>query len=254
MRVERGFVGAVLFVVVAGVGRPAAGQSASQLAAWDGMVLTPIGAIAPVARDPGATAPGVYDASLRYGRWRYDADDVVHDNIGVTVRRSFGYARTQLSLTFAYGLVECPTCSGWQFGGLDLRSSVWNHSFGATDQRPITAGAALQMSVGGAKYRGTDASTANSVAIGLPIEIAFPVWKASQFRAAIIPGYGYGRVASTDFVASGFLPTIGGAIAWNVASFVTVDVGVQRVIIAGGPTQLGAALSWKLWSPSPNRP
>ena len=254
MRLGRGRVATALFIVATGAGRPVAGQSASQLAAWDGMVLTPVGALAPVARDPGAAAPGVYDASLRYGRWRYDADDVVHDNIGLTVRRSFGFARTQLSLTFGYGLVECPTCSGWQFGGVDLRSSVWNHNFGTADRRPISAGAALQLSVGGARYRGTDASTATSVALGLPIEIAFPVWKASQFRAAIIPGYGYGRIASADFAASGFLPTIGGAIAWNVASFVTVDVGVQRIIIAGGPTQLGASLSWKLWSPSPSRP
>ena len=254
MRGERCLAVTALCIVVAGVGRPAAGQGASQLAAWDGMVLTPIGALAPVARDPGATAPGVYDASLRYGRWRYDADDVVHDNIGLTVRRSFGFARTQLSLTFGYGLVECPTCSGWQFGGVDLRSSVWNHSFGAADQRPISAGAALQVSLGGARYRGTDASTATSFAVGLPIEIALPVWKASQFRASIIPGYGYGRIASADFVESGFLPTIGGAVAWNVASFVTVDVGVQRIIISGGPTQIGAAVSWKLWSPRPIKP
>ena len=254
MRVERGLAVAAMLIVVAGVGRPAAGQGANQLAAWDGMVLTPIGALTPVARDPGATAPGVYDASLRYGRWRYDADDVVHDNIGLTVRRSFAFARTQLSLTFGYGLVECPTCSGWQFGGVDLRSTVWNHNFGAADHRPIAVGAALQVNVGGASYRGTDASTATSVAVGLPIEIALPVWKASQFRASIIPGYGYGRIASADFVASGFLPTIGGAVAWNVASFVTVDIGVQRIIIAGGPTQIGAALSWKLWSPRPSKP
>ena len=242
---------AAALVVLLGIGsRQSDAQTASELGAWDGLMLSPVGALAPVTSDPGATAPGVYSVSLRYGRWRYDADDVVHDNVGLTVTRSFGFARTQLSVTIAYGLVECPTCSGWQLGGIDLRSTLWNHASAPASGRPVTAGVALRASLGGARYRGPDAPSVSSAAIALPIEIALPIGKASQLRASILPGLGYGRIASSGFAESGVLPMVGGAVAWNIASAFTIDIGIQRIFIDGGPTQVGAAFSWKFHSHS----
>jgi hypothetical protein len=61
-------------------------------------------------------------------------------------------------------------------------------------------------------------------------------------------------VTGSDFAAGGFLPMIGAAVSWTVASRVGVNVGVQRIVIAGGPTQIGAALSWKLRAAGPVRP
>ena len=242
---------AAAFVVLLGfASRQSDAQTASQLGAWDGLMLSPVGALAPVTGDPGATSSGVYSVSLRYGRWRYDVDDVVHDNFGLTVTRSFGFARTQLSLTIAYGLVECPTCSGWELGGIDLRSTLWNHASAPASGRPVTAGVALRASLGGALYRGPDAPSVSSAAIALPIEIALPVGKASQLRASISPGLGFGRIASAGVAESGVLPMVGGAVAWNIASTFTVDIGMQKIFIDGGPTQVGAAFSWKFHSHS----
>jgi hypothetical protein len=47
---------------------------------------------------------------------------------------------------------------------------------------------------------------------------------------------------------------IGAAVSWTVASRFGVNVGVQRIVIDGGPTQIGAALSWKLRAAGPVRP
>jgi hypothetical protein len=241
--------------MVFGVGpRQAAAQSASQLGAWDGLMLSPVGALAPVARDPGAIASGANELSLRYGRWRYDVEDAVHDNIGLTFTHSFGFARTQVALTGVYGLVECPTCSGWELGGVDLQSILWNWGFAGAHGRPITAGVGLRVSLGGARNRGPDASTAVSAAIAVPIDIALPFKKTSSLCASIVPGFGFGSIASTDVAESGFLPMIGAAVAWNITSAFGVDLGVQRIIIVGGPTQVGAALSWRFGSHRDIRP
>jgi hypothetical protein len=47
---------------------------------------------------------------------------------------------------------------------------------------------------------------------------------------------------------------IGAAVAWTITSTFGVDLGVQRIVITGGPTQFGAALFWKLGSHRDARP
>lgn len=242
-------------VISFGVGpRETAAQSVNQIGAWDGLVLSPVGALTPVARDPGDLAPGGNELSLRYSRWSYDPDDAVHDDLGVTWSHGLGIARAQLSLTGAYELVECPTCSGWVSGGLDVQSTLWDHGFARTDRRPIRMGIGVRVSLGGAKYLGPEGSTAGSAAVTVPIDIGLPLLRASSLCASIAPGFGYGHVTGSDFAAGGFLPMIGAAVSWTVASRVGVNVGVQRIVIAGGPTQVGAALSWKLRAAGPARP
>ena len=68
------------------------------------------------------------DMAVGYGRWRYDPDDAVHDDLGVTWSHGLGIRETQLSLTGAYELVECPTCSGSVMGGIDLESTLLSHA------------------------------------------------------------------------------------------------------------------------------
>jgi hypothetical protein len=226
----------------------AATQSTSQLAAWDALMLSPVGALEPVARHTGEWAPGASELALRYGRWRYDPDDAVHDNIGVTWSYGLGFAHAQLSFTGAYEMVECPTCNAWASGSIDLQSALWDHHFGSANRRPTRMGIGLRMSIGGAKYLGAEASTASSAAVTMPIDIELPLWRTSALGASIEPGFGFGHVASPDIGAGGFLPMIGAAISWTVTSRINVGVGAQRVIIDGGPTQVGAALSLKLGS------
>ena len=38
--------------------------------------------------------------------------------------------------------------------------------------------------------------------------------------------------------------TLGAALAWTFRSGLGLNIGMQRIIIAGGPTQLGAGLGW----------
>jgi hypothetical protein len=224
----------------------AAAQSTSELAAWDGLTLSPVGELAPVARHTGDWTQGSSELALRYGRWRYDPDDAVHDNIGLTWSRGIGFARAQLSITGTYEMIECPTCSAWASGAVELQSALWDHHLGSEGRRPTRMGIGLRMSLGGAKYLGADASTAGSAAVTVPIDIELPFRRTSSLCASIVPGFGYGHIASPEAGAGGFLPMIGAAISWTVTTRIGVDVGVQRVIIDGGPTQVGAALSLKL--------
>src|ERR1035437_1523257 len=136
MRFQSRLAAATLALTLAAWPRESAAQSASQLGAWLGLMLSPVGALAPVAVDPREIAHGADVLSLRSGRWRYDVEDAVHDNIGLAWSHSLGFARTQVTLTGAYGLVECPSCSTLVIGGIDLQSTLLTRTVATSSGRP----------------------------------------------------------------------------------------------------------------------
>jgi hypothetical protein len=232
----------------------ASSQSANQLGAWDGLMLSPVGAFSPVAGDPRDVANGADAVTLRYGRWRYDAEDAVHDNVGLSWSHSLGFARTRLTLTGAYGMVECPSCSTLVIGGIDLQSTLLTRNIAVQNSRPAAAAVGLRMSFGGGHELGTSAATAASAAIAVPFDVAVPFGATSLLCASLAPGFGFGRTASVDLTESGFLPMLGGAISWIITPTIGVELGVQHIFIAGAPTQLGGAFSLTLGGGGRSRP
>ncbi len=224
----------------------ASAQSVGQTAAWDGLTLSPVGALAPLARVPGDLTTGGSDFSIRYGRWRYDPDDAVHDSFGLTWARRLRFAHARLEITGAYALVECPTCSGSVIGGLDLEWALAQHGARDTSGNSVRTSLGLRASLGGARGIGADPSTAGSTAITLPMNLALPLGRRSSVTFSIQPGFGYGHISNIDFGAGGVLPMFGAAISIHAGPRVALHVGMQRVIIDGGPTQVGAGLSWRL--------
>lgn len=225
--------------------RGASAQSNSDVAAWSALMVTPIGALAPIAQDPHGLPVNATAWSLRYGRWHYDADDVIHDTGGLTWSRGLAYRHLQLSVTGAYALIECPTCSYWLAGDITLRTPLGFRVYGdSTTHLRTETGASLQMTLGGARYRGREPANAQSLAIAVPVDIAIPWRRTGAFRASLIPGIGFGRVATAGSADAGLLPMIGGALAWSLNRTFTIDMGAQRVILNGGALQLGLGARW----------
>jgi len=217
-----------------------AAQSANDRAAWDALILSPIGALAPLARDPIDDDARQSNVWLRYGRWRYDVDDAIHNNVGLTVFRQLPFASSELSVTGAYLSLSCATCPSWVSGGAGLQSTVWQT--GAVDERSGSVG--LRADVGGSRYRGTSQTTAASAAASVVLGVGLPLIGRSHVSATVSPGIGFGQIALVDGIHSGVRPTLGAALAWIHSSGFTVDLGMQRIVIAGGPTQLGAGIGW----------
>jgi hypothetical protein len=217
-----------------------AAQSASDRGAWDALILSPIGALAPLARDPVDDDARQSNVWLRYGRWRYDVDDAIHNNIGLTVFRQLPFANSELSVTGAYLSLSCATCPSWISGGAGLQSTVWQT--GAVDEPSGSVG--LRADVGGSHYRGTSQTTAASAVAAVVFGAGLPITGRSHVSATISPGIGIGRIALVDGIYGGVRPTLGVALAWIRSSGLTVNLGMQRIVIAGGPTQLGAGIGW----------
>lgn len=217
-------------------------QTLSDRAAWNAMMLSPIGALAPVSRDPlddDEHQPGVW---VRYGRWRYNADDAIHNNVGVSVFHPipFPLESTELSVTVAYVSLSCSMCPPWISGGVGLSSTVWQA--GEIDEQFATLG--VRTEVGGAHYRGTSQTEAASLSTAIVGGVGVPLSDSWHISATVSPGIGSGRVALADGVHSGSRPTLGGAVALIHKSGLALNIGMQKVLIAGGPAEIGAALGW----------
>jgi len=220
-----------------------AAQSAGDRAAWNAIMLPPAGALPPLARDPIDDEARQTNVWLRYGRWRYDVDDAIHNNIGVTVFHQLPFASSELSITAAYVSLSCSLCPAWISGGASLNSTLWQQG----DVGDFSGSVGLRADVGGAHYRGSSQTNAGSIAGAVVGGVGVPLTKNSHLSATIFPGVGVGKIALVDGVHTGTRRSLGAALAWTHASGLAFDLGMQRIMIAGGPTEVGAGVGWNRW-------
>lgn len=229
----------------------AAAQSTDgQLAAWDALMLSPAGALPPVARQNAGDDPRRDELSVRYGFWRYDGDDSPHSNFGATVAHRFTSA-TEVAVTGGFLSISCGGCTGWVLGGAELRQTLWS-STRATS--PLSGAFGIRASAGAAFNRGASTgsaglaagrATARSVSAAVDLSVGARVPHVGRLTASVLPGYGFGALSSTDLTGQGMRSTFGAALAWETRHGVSVDVGTQRIVYTGAPAQFGGGLSWR---------
>lgn len=226
-----------------GMPRAARAQSLGDLAAWDALVVTPIGALPPRARLSDDAAPR--ELSIRYGRWRYDIDDAIHNDVGVTVARDVGFAHGSVALTGAYLSLSCGTCDAWVAGGLELQSHLLHEHIGGDSAGGVNATLGVRLNAGSARFLGDGHATALSLAGAGVLGVSLSLPRDTRLSVAVMPGVGVGRFASVDETASGTRRTYAVAAALALHHGLVLDVGFQRIVIDGGPMQLGAGLAWR---------
>ena len=187
---------------------------------------------------------GASEIALRYGRWRFDRDDAVHDNGGVTWTRHLGTANSTLSGTLGYSMIECRSCQGWLMAGLDLNTEFWTGDVGHVSGRPVTIGTGLRVSGGIARYLGAANARASTLALLVPVDASVPALRGSRVHGTFVTGIGIGSVASDRVAQGAALPILGWSVGWSPVSQLGLNFGFQRVLLAGTPSQIGFAVSW----------
>ena len=217
-------------------------QSDADRAAWNAMMLSPVGALAPLARDPSDDDTRQANVWIRYGRWRYNVDDAIHNTVGATVFRPipFPLPGSELALTGAFVSLSCSLCPSWISGGASLSSTLWQQ--GEIDEQSSSLG--VRADIGGAHYRGSSQTDAGSFATAVVAGLGVPLILNWHLSATMSPGIGVGRIALADGIHSGTRRTLGAALALIHQSGLALNFGLQKIMIAGGPTEVGAGLGW----------
>lgn len=232
-----------LLVVLAST---AAAQSAQDLAAYDALLLTPPGALPPIATSTvtGQVQNGA-QLAIRYGYVSSNNGAPGFNNIGVTGVLPMGIGTT-LSLT---GGVSAPTsCSGCSNGlmlglGGDTRLTEMAMGTGRDGSR-------LTFSLNGELgYGHQPHSNELSGAVGVPIALVTGGASTDMhFVPYVTPGFGFGRTQVDTPLGgtsseSGTRLMIGAGIhLFNPSSNVAFGLGVQHIAISGGQTQVGLSL------------
>ena len=234
----------LLTTVACGVFSPRTGQaqSSNDLAAFSALIVSPSGALAPIAVDNGQRQAEHTSLAIRFGAWRYDLDDAEHQNVALTYAHRIAGTRASVSLTGAYLVLAC-TCSAWTSGGVAVKTTLWNSNARHTTA-PRTMHIAIDLASGGARYSGVGHATAYASSGVLDVGVGLATFKHTRLAVTVNPGIGYGRLQSTDASGHGFRTLLGASVSWRTPIGLALDVGMQRVVLAGGPTAYGGGLSW----------
>ena len=229
---------AAFLMLTSAFAQVAQAQSLGDLAAWDALVVSPLGAL------PSVIGPmGRAGIAVQYGRWRYDADDAIHNDIGVTLSHQLGPRGTQLSVTGAFLSLSCGDCDSWLSAGADVRTPLLAHALAGDSLRHVSGELALRLSGGGARYLGDGHAVAYSAALQVPVSLAVPVG-AARLRLAASAGVGIGRLSSADNDAYGTLGIVAVSAGWAFSNGVVLEATNQRVELNGAPSQVGVSVRW----------
>lgn len=230
-------------LALVGVSGRVAAQSANDLAAFNALIVSPVGALPPSAIDDGHPLPDRASLLMSYGRWRYDINDAIHENVGLTVRHRLASSRTSVSVTGAYLSASCD-CSGWSSAGVSINSIAWSTMPSRGMNTRTAARLSLELMAGGARFLGAGHATAYSFATAIDVGGSVRVGGSSRLAFSLIPGIGYGHLKSVDEKGGGTRPLLGAAASWMFARGISLHVGARRIALPGGPTQLGGGISW----------
>jgi hypothetical protein len=223
---------------------PLTAQSTRDLAAFSALMVSPAAALPPLATDNGTATPDRSNLAISYGRWRYDIDDAIHHNVGATITRRIASSRTSVSFTGAYLSASCD-CSGWGSAGVSILSQLWSSALTGGPPSRTSMHVGLNLAAGVARYAGAGAASAYSAAGELDVAGSTSFVGGTRLALSVFPGFGMGHLNSADATATGTRPMMGAAAAWTFRRGLALDLGAERVILKGGPTQFGAGISWR---------
>lgn len=222
--------------------RRAFAQTTGDLAAYDAFVVSPFGALPPLATDDAGMLPPSQAYSVRYARWRYDINDAIHNNVGGTASFRLGRSTTTLDLSAAYLAASCD-CQPWYSTSAGLRTTVF--ASGPAKRLAVSSHIAAAATIGVAHYTSDPGASAIAAQAALDLGIAFPIAMGTRLALSVFPGYAGGHFVSDDLTDGGRGTTLATALALEFPRGITLDAGEQRYRLAGTPTLYGVGLSWR---------
>lgn len=218
---------------------PVAAQDVGDLAAFFGLITTPVGSLPPLPPPAPVTddrpAPPRFD--LRYGRWEIDGADVAQHTVGAGARFNAGGGQGSLTAAFT----TCDGCDGTLGLGLDLTAALVRPTGGQTSAFSV----GLRPALGVARGLGDGDFTAFSASLGLPLGLHVRSTGGAEFVPYLIPGFGFGRVSGDGDAESGTRFMLGGGVGVaNLSGALGVHVGFQKIFLEEAPTQFGLGLTF----------
>ena len=227
-------------------GAAIAQPTASELAANQALLLTPVGALPQLVHVPmGDARDRRFTLDARYGRYRFEE--------GTTAFHNFGFgALMQVFSRIAVGATvaerTCDGCGGLRMGSLELYADVWSRP--ATDA--AGSGTYLGLLISGATGRPNRSSfDVRSLSASMPMAVTIAQAHRAMLTVFFSPVIAHGTIKDDAGTVLGAPGTDGGTlflaragIGYAFAEGLAVHASVHRVVIEDSPMQIGGGFSW----------
>ncbi len=218
------------------------GVSADDISAYRALMLTPVGALPPIATSTitGEVQSGVAFA-VRYGYVGGGDNLSSLNNFGATAILPFGIGTT-VSLTGGVAAISNGSSSLMLSIGGDTR--ITSLPFGSAGGSRLGIGLNGELGYGKPRENDIDEHVV-SLAVGLPLSLLPGTMARDAMRIVpwVTPAFGYGNETFDDGVNQTFSGSrfmIGGGLGfYNPSSSVSFSVGVQYVSIANAQLEVG---------------
>ena len=200
---------------------------------------TPIGAFSPMSAGPMKGKAAGSSAALRLARYKPTGGTDI-TNIGGSYMRQAG-TNAVVGGTVGYG--TCDGCDGNLMLGVDLTSPLWAQP--STAENSMAFSFNLQGSAGYSTVTGDADVSAMSAAVSLPLGMTMQQSNNGSIALFVTPGFGWGSLDVAGLSESGTRPFFGAGAAWTAPAGWALHLGMQKVIIEDGATNIGAGFNWK---------
>ena len=212
------------------------------LAAYLALTSTPIGLVGPEPPEVEGLGRGPR-LTLRYGHLgsAFEEEDDVHApalSLGLAAGR--GHATVTLSRPIFCDNGHCED-SAWVVG-LGWSGSLWRGRVESARGPELSIGIAPSLGTYWATEEGLDPQLLSGH-VGVPL--AATLGRGTRWMFYAIPGAGWGQIRYDGDTLSGLRATVGGGLAIVNPDGVGFNLGVQKVLMEGGRTQLGVGISWQ---------
>ena len=231
----------------------AAQPSASDQAAQEALLLTPVGALPQLVHVPmGDARDRRFTLDARYGRYRFQEGTIAFHNFGFGALMQV-FSRIAVGATVAER--TCDGCEGLRMASLELYADVWS--------RPATeaagSGTYLGLLISGATGRPNRSSfDVRSLSASMPMAVTIAQANRAVLTVFFSPVIGRGSIkddVGTVLAAPGtdggvlFLARAG--LGYTFAEGLAVHASVHRVVIEDSPMQIGGGFSWSFGGTRP---
>jgi hypothetical protein len=239
-------VTALLVAALAVVATEARAQSAQDVAAWAALSFTPIGALTPL-----VVVPSVKNAKAQSGHvwgvhaseWTPSGGDAVYNFAGSYMT---GYGQNAVvGVTGGFVQPSCSGCDGDIMGSLDVHSAMWENPMASSSASKSVLSVLVHGSLGYSHNLASGGGNSYSVAATVPVAYRMEQAAGSTIAFFLAPGFGFGNISGGGTSEHGTRPLFGGGASYTTASGTGFHLGLQKVIINGGSTNFGFAMTFR---------
>lgn len=219
----------------------ASGQSTADLAAYRGIMLTPVGAFSPLMTS--TLLNRLQNGASFLFRYGHEGSGGLN---GAQNLNNFGFSATlplalgaTASLTAGALVPDCSGCNTKLMLGGDADMRLYSMPFGMSSTSPLIT-ISLEGQLG---FTHLDPGTLFTGYVGAPVALVGR-GDGMQFVPYLTPGFGFAQEAHEGSTITGALPMIGGGLGvYNRNNSVTVSVGFNYVLVSDAQTMLGLMVS-----------